>query len=256
MDRKLQTEALKRVEVGDIWGIGRANSAKLKQMGINTALQFRDYKNDRQIKKVFTKVGLQTKEELSGQPRFELELVPKKKKEIISSRTFGSTIEGMDPLRESVANYVSAACEKLRRQDSVCSSVEVYIRTSPFKNTPQYFAIDSAYMLSATADTRKVIKYAVTVLEKLYRAGYQYKKAGIKLSTLNDSTQAQMSLMEAPDSLKTDALMKCIDSINAKEGPRTIFSGACGVHNKAWAMNREYKSPRYVSGWNQLPDAK
>lgn len=256
MDKKLQDEALKRVPVGDLWGVGKANSARLIQMGIQTGKDFRDYKNNRYIQKVFTKVGLQIKEELMGFSRFDLELETSKKKEIISSRTFGSSVEDFRYLRESVANYVSAACEKLRKQDSVCSSVEVYIRTSPFKNTPQYYAIDSVKMLSATSDTRRVIRYAVEVLDKLYHAGYVYKKAGVKLSGINDKKYEQMSLLEAPDNRKTDALMKCVDSINGKEGPRTIYSAACGVQNKAWAMNRNHKSPRYVTGWNELPKVK
>ncbi len=256
LDRKLQDEALRRVSVEDIWGVGRANSHKLKQMGIHTAKEFRDYKNDRHIQKVFTKIGLQIKEELMGQSRFDLELTSPKKKEIISSRTFGSSVEGVEHLRESVANYASAACEKLRKQSSVCSGVEVYIRTSPFKNTEQYYAIETAKILSATSDTRKVIRYALGVLDKLFRAGYEYKKAGIKLTQITDRTQSQMSLMDSPDSLKTDALMRCMDEINGKEGPRTLFSAACGTQNKAWAMNRNYKSPRYVSSWNELPVVK
>jgi len=254
--KKLQDRALAMVEVEDIWGVGRASAPKLRALGIKTAKDFRDYKNNQQIKKIFTKVGLQRKEELNGLARFELETATPKKKEIICSRTFGKSVFDLDSLRESVASYVSNACEKLRKQDSVCSVIEVYMRTSPFKNVPQYYASDFYEMSSATSDTRKVIKYAFAVLDKLYRDGYEYKKAGVRLSKILPKTEAQMGLFEKPDSLRDETLMANMDAINSRDGNNTLKVAACGVDNRAWKMNREYKSPRYVTGWQQLPRVK
>ncbi len=252
MEKILQDEALRRIAVGDIWGIGRASSEKLNRLGVKTGIEFRDYQNDKQIQKVFTKVGLQRKEELQGKPRFELELIPEKKKEIICSRTFGSSVFNFEGLRESVANYISSAAEKLRKQDSVCGAIDVYTRTSPHKNVPQYYGYNSCVMLSTTSDTRKMIKYAVRVLEGLYRAGYEYKKAGIKLSQIRNKNESQMSLLDPPDDWKSDILMKCMDQINKRDGAGTIFAAECGIQKKAWAMNRNFKSPRYVTGWTEL----
>lgn len=253
LDPHWQDIALAKVEVEDIWGVGRANSQKLRALNIRNAKEFRDFRNDKLIQKIFTKVGLQLKEELQGLPRFELTMEVSKKKQINCSRTFGTPVFELQTLRESVANYVSSACEKLRKQQSVCFAVEVYMRTSPFKNVPQYYALDSQPMLSGTSDTRKVIKYALQVLEKLYRAGYEYKKAGVRLSQIVDNQQAQMSLLDPPDDLKSDRLMQSIDKINARDGSGTIRVAACGLNNKAWAMNRQRKSPRYVTGWTELP---
>jgi DNA polymerase V len=87
-EKRLQDIALKMVEVGDIWGVGRANSQKLKMMGIHTAYDFREFKNERIIQKVFTKVGLQIKHELMGISCFPLNLNIEDKKEIMCSRTF------------------------------------------------------------------------------------------------------------------------------------------------------------------------
>ncbi|MCB9026619.1 MAG: Y-family DNA polymerase [Bdellovibrionaceae bacterium] len=252
LDPRLQDIALAKTEVEDLWGVGRANARKLRSLNIRNAKEFRDYKNDKLIKKIFTKVGLQIKEELQAYPRFELKLENSNKKQINCSRTFGTPVFELQALREAVANYVSSACEKLRKQKSVCFAVEVYMRTSPFKNVPQYYAIEEQKMLSGTSDTRKVIKYAMEVLDKLYRAGYEYKKAGVRLSHIIDRNQAQMSLFDLPDDVKSDSLMKCMDRVNARDGSGTLKVAACGVNNKAWAMNRNLKSPRYVTGWTEL----
>ena len=252
IDPHLQSLALERVQVEDIWGIGRANSQKLRQLGLKTAKDFRDYQNHRQIQKLMTKVGLQTKEELAGLPRFELNIVGVAKKEIMSSRSFGQSVRDLSDLRQAVAQYASKACEKLRKQQSVCRSLDVYARTSPFANTPYYSALESAQLLSPTSDTRKIVRYALQSLESLYRAGYDYKKAGIRLHDISPQREAQMSLLEPADDLRSEALMKCMDQINQRDGAGTILVAACGVNSVKWQMNRNHHSPRYMTGWSEL----
>ena len=253
MDKKEQDRILKQIDIGDVWGIGRQNSKKLKMFKINTAKELRDFKNIKILQKEFTIVGRKIQDELRGIPCFELELEVQKKKEIMSSRTFGSPVYSLQSLRESVANYVSLACEKLRKQNSVCSVVEVWIRTNPFKNVSQYYAVDSHRMFSHTSDTRKVIKYAFSILEKLYKEGYEYKKALVKLSGIKGKSHSQLSFFEKGDSLKSKQLMAVMDKINRKENLSTVRSAACGVGNKAWRMNQSLKSQRYISGWTEIP---
>lgn len=245
--------ALNWIKVEDIWGIGRKSTLKLHALGIKTGKQFRDYQNQRTILKTFTKLGKQTQDELREIPCFELTTEVEKKKEIMSSRTFGAPVFDLQSLRESVANYASLACEKLRNQNSVCSTIHVWIRTNPHKNVPQYFAVDGYRFQSHTCDTRKVIKYAWRVLDSLYQQGYEYKKAMVKISGIRDQEQAQMSLFEQPDSQKTEALMQVIDRINRREGAHTIRSMACGVDNSSWKMRQLLKSRRFVTGWSELP---
>lgn len=244
--------ALEKTKVGDVWGIGSRSSEKLNSLGINNAKQFRDYKNERQVQKIFTKLGRMTQDELKGKYCFGLSTVVEKKKEIISSRTFGAPVFDIGTLRQSIANYATLACEKLRHQKSVCASIEVVVRTNPFKNVTQYYAARGYKMNCHTNDTRMVIKYAWQVLDELYRHGYEYKKGMIRISEIRDSDQGQMSLFEQTDNSKSEKLMEVIDRINRREGPQTVKSMACGVDNKAWKMKQELKSPRYVTGWNEL----
>jgi DNA polymerase V len=253
MEPSARDIALAKIPVGKVWGIGKQKAMNLRLMNIKTAKQLRDYKNDALIQKQFTKVTRMTQDELRGLTCFDLSLEVDKKKEIISSRTFGQPVYDLKSLRESVANYVSLASEKLRKQDSVCSSVEVWIRTNPHKEIPQYYAVDSHKFEGQTADTKTIIKYAWQVLDKLYRHGYEYKKALVKLSGIRDKNQTQLSLFGRNDSKKSEALMKTMDLINARDGHHTIRSGGCGVDNKAWKMKQNLKSPRFVTGWTELP---
>lgn len=248
--------ALERVEVGDIWGIGRKSAQKLNVLGIKTAFDFTQYSNEVLVQKLLTKTGLQRKKELQGIRCFNLELNPDKKKVIRSSRTFGTPVYEKIHLKEAVANYVTAACEKLRAQRSVCKSIVVFARTSPFKNVPQFYAHEGAKLEVATSDTRKLIEVAWSLVDEFYRGGFEYKKAGIELHNIIDEDQAQLNLFTACDSKEDEHLMFTIDKLNFYQGGGTVKSMACGVDNKAWKMLRDHKSPRFTTSWYELPKVK
>ncbi|MBD64969.1 MAG: hypothetical protein CME62_07160 [Halobacteriovoraceae bacterium] len=249
---KLLDIALERTPIGDVWGIGRARTEQLKAMGITSAKKLRDFKNDRVIQKQFTKVGLMTKEELAGEDRFTLDFLYQKKKEIMCSRTFADSIVDMDDMKQAIANYITDACEKLREQNSTCAKLEVFARTSPYKNTPQDYAFAEVKLLSGTQDTLRLIQVGMKAVEKMFKPGFEYKKAGVRLCHIVDERESQLSLFEPGDDTRSSQLMRVVDLINRREGDGTVKSMACGVTNIAFRMNRNFKSPRYVTGYSEL----
>ena len=244
--------ALERVEIEDIWGVGRQNSIKFREIGIKNARQFRDYPNTLLIQKLFTKIGRMIQDELREISCFPLNDEVPKKKEIMSSRTFGGPVFDLGSLRESIACYASLACEKLRQQQSVCQEVEIYIRTNPFKETTQYVRANSIKLDSATCDTRKIIKTAWKLLDEIYINGYEYKKAAVKLSRIQDVSEHQISLFGGHDTKEDLILMGLMDRINSRDGHETVKIAACGTNKHAWFMKQTMKSPRYLTGWNEL----
>ena len=259
LDEKVQTEYLQRTPIREVWGVGRASVSKFESLRIKTAKDFRDFKNTVLIKKIFTKVGLQRKEELQGESRFFLNALPEKKKNITASRSFGESVKSIKELREAVATHVSKVCERLRAQDSVCNAISINIRTSPFSNERYYRGSGGKEMLSPTSDTKKVIKYALSALDELFKDGYNYKKAGVGLSGIHEKNESQLSLLdENPDDEKSEQLMQTLDHINQMYGPQTVKFAVCGVEKgkKNWAMRSKLKSPRYVTGWSELPKVK
>lgn len=244
--------ALSKVEIGDLWGVGRQNSIKFKMLGIHYARDLRNYKNELLIQKQFTKIGRMIQDELREISCFPLNNETPKKKEIICSRTFGNPVFDLASIRESIACYASLACEKLRKQQSVCQEIEVYIRTNPFKEIPQYVRVHSAILDSPTCDTRKIIREAWKILDEIFISGYEYKKALIKLSKIQDQNEHQISLFGNNDTFDDLKLMSVMDKINQREGHETLKIAACGVSKESWYMKQVYKSPRYVTGWNEL----
>jgi DNA polymerase V len=252
-EERFEDVALERTEVSKIWGIGRANSEKMNRLGIKTAKDFRDYKNTKLIQKVFTKVGLQLQEELKGEIRFSLTQDITKKKEIMCSRTFGSTVNSKEDLKQSVANYVTDVAKKIREQDSLCTKITVFARTNPHnEELPQYYMHGENKLTNPTSNTFKLIEAALEIVDLGYKEGYAYKKAGVKISNFFGEKEYQIDLFEKQDSHEEKRLMSIMDKLNNYNGDGTIKSLACGVSNKAFEMKRNHKSPRYTTHWDEL----
>ncbi|MGB0454448.1 MAG: Y-family DNA polymerase, partial [Bacteriovoracaceae bacterium] len=107
-----QKEALKQMPINKLWGVSKGREARLIFMGIKTALDFRDFENQALIKKTLTKVGLQIQDELRGVSCFPIGETQQKKKEVMSSRSFGKPVYDLKTLREIAANHAHEVAEE------------------------------------------------------------------------------------------------------------------------------------------------
>lgn len=254
LEKEGQDLVLGQMPVEKIWGIANGRGLKLRQIKINTAKEFRDYKNDHLIQSILTKVGRQIQDELREIMTFSISDHFQKKKEIMSSRSFGKAVYDKNVLAQSIATHASEVAEELRKQGSVCHEVSIYIRTNPFKeNTVQYGKSSYWRFETPTNNTFKIIKAALQCLDQIYVWGLEYQKSGVSVTRLQDHSEYEMGLFESCDSTEEKIIMSTMDRINFTEGPRTIYSMACGVNNREWKMNRNYKSPRYTTAWDELP---
>jgi len=253
MNHHDQTQALKIIPVEKLWGIASGRAEKLYALKIKSALDFRDYKNDKLIAKVLTKVGRQIQDELRGIICFPLGIPPEKKKEIMSSRTFGNVVYEKKHLMESIASHASEVAEELRMQQSVASELLIFVRSNPFKEgIMQYGASKIHTFLSPTSNTFRLIKAGLNLLDEIYRPNIEYRKAGVLVMGLQDKSEHDLSLFEVGDSERDDALMSTMDKVNKREGAGALQSLACGLDDIAWKMNRNFKSPRYTTNWDEI----
>ena len=244
-------QILSRIPVGEIWGVGPRLSRQLANLGIAHVEGLRSA-DAATLRARFSVTLERTIRELNGISCVALEEVASNK-QIISSRSFGSYVHDLPSLREAVASYIAIAAEKLRGQGSLAGMVQVYIRTNPHKErAPQYQRGLTLPLPEATSDTLRLTQAALQVLDRLYRPGYAYQKAGVALLHLSDAATAQASLLAAlPDNTR---LMQAMDRINAIWGSGTLRSAAEGI-DKRWRMKRERMSPGYTTRWDHLPCA-
>ena len=243
-------EVLKRFPVEDLWGIGRASARKLGLLGIKSAYDFKVYSNTNLIQKLLTKTGRQIQEELRGVSCLSMEDA-EDKRNIGSSRSFGSSVFSKRELGEALAEFSSLAAEKLRAQKSVCYSVTAFIQTNYFKGgSPQYYGVESFRFQSGTSDTFRIIKGSFQVLDKIYRPGFEYKKAGILLNHIVPAQENQLDFFEGTRD-DNEKLGQVVDLINRKYGARTIQSGACGT-DRPWRAMSNFLSQKYTTSWQDL----
>lgn len=247
--------AMDKTAAEDIWGFSRKTAIKLKLMGVSNASQFINISSLR-VKKVLTVTGLRTQLELKGISCNDLKDDIKNKKQIISSRSFGKLISSLDLLQEAISSHVINACEKLRNQDSLASSISVFIATNKHRvSDQQYRKVITVKLPSATHLTNVLIKQAKILLEQIYKPGLRYYKAGIALAGIINNKDMPLSMIEEGDSLRQQNVMAAIDTINARYKKNILYWAARGTKQE-WQMKREMKSPNYTGRWDEIPIAR
>jgi len=243
---------LGQVEVGEIWGVGRKLAPRLQALGFNTVLDLKRASPER-LRQQFSVVMEKTIRELNGTVCIELEEVAPDKQQIISSRSFGQSVSDYNSLAESVTLYMSRAAEKLRKQESFSGSVNVYIRTSPFKPDDPFYSNSLTVPLpTPTDDTRTLVNVALWALKQIYKPNYNYAKAGVMLSEIVSAEGVQTDLFSSQQStLSSSDLMAAMDSINRKMGKDSIKLAREGF-KRPWKMKQGNKSQAFTSDWDEL----
>ncbi len=247
-------ELFGRIEVDEVWGVGRKIDARLREMGIASVKDLRNA-DPAMIRTRFSVVLERTVRELNGVSCLSLEEVAPDKQQIMCSRSFGEPVYELDDLLDAVATYMSRAAEKLRGQQGVAAALMVFLQTNPFKpEEPQYHPSMTVPLPDPTADTRVLVQWAQRIAKRLYRRGYAYKKAGVMLSGIQSAGVSQGSLFDSPSSTvaKAGTLMALMDGINQKWGRGAIRLAAEHRHHP-WQMRRDRMSPRYTTSWDELP---
>ena len=256
-------KALKLFPIEDVWGIGRRYTARLKALGVDTAYDFAAHNGD-WVKATFNNIVIhRTWRELNGEdcvPNEELA----KKKSICTSRSFNGMITDINELRTHVSNYAVRCAEKLRQQDTVASTVGVFLQTNPFReDLPQYWNFQEMCLLTPSSSTVTIVKAANEVLQKLYRQGYHYKKAGVIVMGIGPNSPIQQDLFDtnAEQFEKMKRLDAVIDRINKVNGTETIVLGSQQYTQKdgkgkanvfANAIKHDFKSKNPTTRWSDI----
>lgn len=252
MDKKWQDYALKTFPIEEVWGVGRRSALKMHSLGIKTALDLRDFKNEAHIQKMFTKVGLQIKHELMGINCLSLETVEKDKRELTSSRSFGNSVYTLEELKEAIAFHITVVAERLRNQKESCRSLSIYASTSRFKEEAGVSFYERIDFSDPTSDTFKLINAAFKKMEEKFQPGFAYRKAGVGISDFVKNDEIQLDLFLTGDDAKSIAKMQVMDIINYQEGKGTLQSAALSSKDARWHSLQLYKSPRFTTSWNDL----
>lgn len=242
---------LEKIDINDVWGVGKQLTKFYKKNGIYNAKQLKN-KSNTWIKKNSNVLSSRTALELRGISCIHLETTTTKRKSCVVSRSFGKRVETFCELKEAVVNYCLNASEKIRSDSLVAKTITVFIRTSPFQKNFGYYSnsktIDFAI---STNNSIEIVKTAVFILENIFKNGYQYQKAGVMLTGLSNANQ-KTNLFSSEKDEKISALMRSMDNTNFKYGRSALSLASAGVQKK-WNMRRNHSSKIDTANFYNLP---
>ncbi|MFD0965187.1 Y-family DNA polymerase [Pseudofulvibacter geojedonensis] len=246
-------KALKWMKIEDVWGIGRRLQKRLKQMNVKTAYDF-TLLSDELVKKHFSITELKLKNDLEGKPVLELD-EPSNKKAIATTRSFERTFSDIDNLKERVSTFATSCAEKLRKQNSSCNMLIVQLQSDRHKKDTEYYRNSTTIVLPFATDSSLTLsRYAVAGVERLFKKGIKYKRAGVIVTGLVPTNAQQLNIFEN-ENPKHQPLMKVMDDINKKYGDYKLKIGNQDLE-RTWKMRQERLSKGYTTSFDDVLKVK
>ena len=238
-------KALKWTSISDVWGIGRQHLQQLEAIGVANAWQF-SLLSDDWVRKQMSVLGLRLKKDLQGLPSIQLEEVKAPKKGIATTRSFEGNLTSFSDLEEHVSTFASNCAEKMRKQQSSCQALLVFIRSDPHKKDVISYRNSCVLTLPYATNSSIILsRYAILGLRKIFKENIAYKKAGVMIMGLLPTEKRQLNLFEN-NNTKHVALMKSLDKIHKRFGPYQIKLANQDL-NRTWKMKQQYLSNRFTT---------
>ena len=242
-------KALKWTSIDNVWGIGHALHKRLAQKQIKTAYDFVQLP-DLWVRKTFSITEWKLKKDLEGISKIEIDQV-KNKRAIATTRSFETTLTDLGDLKERISTFASSCAEKLRRQNSSCHMLVVFLRSDRFKaNSKQYRASTMVSIPFPTDSSLVLSSSAVRAISSIYKKGIHYKKAGVILTGIVPTYNHQLQMFTHEDA-RHKPLMHAIDRVNKKYNAPKLKLANQDL-TRTWKMRQEHLSPQYTTNLKDI----
>lgn len=222
-------DSLYTIPVDEVWGIGRQWNKKLKSLGVESIGQF-VMMSDYTVRKLMNVNGLKTKCELLGMYCHPVKPIPKLKKNIASTRSFGKDVDDFDQLAEAMYSYIKSGVKKLVDNEISPNRATIFISGNIHKGEKHYSSKQITFH-KQTRDVDEIWSQVYPHLRKLYKTGKKYKKCGIIFNDLMPENIEQSTLF-------TSTIQIVQPPINKE---------------KNWEMRQEFMSQKYTTSWKEIP---
>ncbi|MEG0519361.1 MAG: Y-family DNA polymerase [Bacteroidales bacterium] len=247
-------KVLRKFPIEDIWGIGRKYSKMLNSAGVYTAYDF----IQRPASWIKLKMGIsgqRTWNELNGIACMDLETAPAERQQICTSRSFSKEITDFEELHAAVSSFAATCAEGLRKQNSVCGEINVFIYTNRFRTDLPPHNDNKIIRLEVLTDSSlEIVEQACRALQQIFIPGVGYKKAGVILLGITPKQGQQLTFFDTVDHEKHSRLMQALDHVNKANGNGTLLLAAQGF--TGLQLNHDHLSPSYTTSWNDIIKVK
>lgn len=221
--------SLYNIPVDEVWGIGRKWTKKLQSMGVESVGQF-IMQSDAIIRKLMTINGLKTKMELTGMYCHPVQKVPKLKRNIASTRSFGQDIDSFDQIAEAMYSYIKSGVKKLMDNEIAPNRATIFMCGNIHKGEKHYSSKQITFQ-KQTRDVEEIWSQVYPHLRMMFTDTKKYKKCGIIFNDL------------MPESIEQGTLFS--SSIQLIQPPSN--------QEKKWEMRQEFMSQKFTTSWADIP---
>jgi len=96
----------------------------------------------------------------------------------------------------------------------------------------------------------EIARFAVEGLKRIFKTGYQYKKAGVIVMDITSENTNQISMFENTNP-KHRVLMDVMDRLNNEIGQKKVKLASQAL-DRTWKMKQERLSPRYTTRLDEV----
>lgn len=221
--------SLYEIPVDEVWGVGRAWAKKLKSLEVYSIGQFL-MMSDSHVRKLMNVNGLRTKLELLGMYCHQITPIPKAKRNIASTRSFGSDVDSFDQIAEAMYSYIKSGVKKLIDNELSPTKATIFISGNRHKGEGHGIS-RQIFLQRQTRDIDEIWSQIHPHLKEMYQQDKKYKKCGIIFNDLQPENVEQLTLFSEP-----------ID-----------FVAPPINEEKKWEMRQEYISQKYTTSWDEIP---
>lgn len=223
-------QAAPKIDIREVWGIGRRYADFLYGHGVQNVNQLMDLPEP-WIKRHLKIVGWRTYKELHGVPCIPLQTQHKARQSIQTARTFGEMQTEMKPLEEMVAAFASRCAFELRMESGCAAEIIVFLATNRHREDLQQVARSFKIKFETpTNSSIDIVAAARTALREAFLQGYHYKRVGVILGGIVPEGSVQLSLFDDWEKRsKHQKLMNIVDKINTENGRDTTYLASQGT---------------------------
>jgi DNA polymerase V len=249
-------ELLAATEIRNVWGVGRNLAPKFRAEGIGNALTLSKLRPQR-AQQLMGVRGRQLVAELNGVCCYDFAAEHDAAKSILRSRTFGEDTNEVHVLEAAVASLTTSAAFALRKEHLLTQRIGVFANTNRHKPGYQRF-VEEIKLDQPTNDTGRIISLLVARLSELHAGTQKFHRLGVFVYDLMPEGSLQtdfFGLVKTKTHDAATARMAAIDAINKRHGKGKLHFAAEDL-SKSWQPKHEIRSPRYLSNWGELPEAR
>jgi DNA polymerase V len=217
------------IPVDEVWGIGRQWTKKLKKMDVTSVGQF-VMVSDLSIRKMMNVNGLKTKMELLGEYCHPVQKIPKLKRNIASTRSFGQDIDSFEQIAEAMYSYIQSGIKKLIDNEISPNRATIFLCGNIHKGEKHYSSKQISFH-KQTRDIEEIWSQVYPHLQSIYSDTKKYKKCGIIFNDL------------MPESIQQGTLFSM--AIQPIQPPTNT--------EKKWEMRQDYISQKFTTSWADIP---